>query len=159
MLGLAWYSDVLIAAAGIATIGGAITYLTKWGTGLLHLARRWRRVPNSIAGAEHELQEDVLYEAAPLDDDQALTLLRRAGMANSLVGRYQVSAFAPPLPHDDAGAVIRVVVGAAYPPEGAKFDTRVKTMLREALQRSSLERWLSDQTLADETPTWTKESP
>ena len=161
LLGLAWYSDVLIAAAAIGTIGAAVGYLTSWGRGLFGFARRFRRrefpgVPNAESLASG-LVTPVFDEPEP----QSVALLRRAGMVNALVNRHQISNFAPPLSHDEAGSVIRVVLGASHPPEGAQLDTMTKAKLREALERSSLERWLVDETVSEQSTGggWIKESP
>jgi len=163
VLGLTWYSDVLIAAAAIGTIGAAITYLTSWGRGLVNLVSRWRggRPPRLFDADQSDFKSEASAIEGTEPEVQSLALLRRAGMVNPLVTRHLISNFAPPLAYGESGSVIRIVLAASQPPEGAQLDTTTKAKLREVLQRSSLERWLVDETVSEEAmgAGWTKESP
>jgi hypothetical protein len=156
---LAWYSDVLIVAAAIGTIGGALTYLTSWGRGLFGFASRFRRGEFPQVPTAESLASELVTPAIEEPEPQSVALLRRAGMVNPLVTRHQISNFAPPLAHDELGSVIRIVLGASQPPEGARLDTPTKDKLRDALVRSSLEKWLVDETASDEPVGWIKQSP
>jgi hypothetical protein len=121
--------------------------------------QRWSPLGTSgLARNASELEKPVLEEAEP--EQQAPYLLIRAGMVNALVGRYQINNFAPPLPYGESGVVIRVVIAANRPPKDAQLDTTTKAKLREAIQRSSLERWL-EETVNEEAASvdWIKASP
>ena len=161
LLGLAWYSDVLIAAAAIGTIGAAITYLTSWGRGLIDLVSRFRQRQFPRVSDAGPIASELEIPAIAEPELQSVALLRRAGMVNLLVAHHQISNFAPPLSHDESGSVIRIVLGASHPPEEAQLDTTTKAKLRDALERSSLERWLVDETVSEAAAGagWIKESP
>jgi len=111
--------------------------------------------------------EPVAVTQSPPPDDALFAAHRRAGLAqlglvNQLVGRFQISQFAAPLEHDQKGGVTRVVIAADCLPAKGELRSDTKRVLREALSRSSLERWVLDrvsQDQADPHPDWVLASP
>jgi hypothetical protein len=67
--------------------------------------------------------------------------LETLGPVNPLVGHFKIRQYAAPLAHDDKGTVFRVVVAAASKPAVSELDSAIKAAFKDALSRSSLERW------------------
>jgi hypothetical protein len=71
--------------------------------------------------------------------------MAQLGIANPLAGKFQIRQFASPLEHNENGCVIRVVIAADCLPTKGELRSATKDALNEALSRSSLEEWVSEQ--------------
>jgi hypothetical protein len=70
--------------------------------------------------------------------------LVQLGIVNPLVGRFQISQFATPLEHGEAGWVTRIMIAADCLPANSELRSPTKDALKDALSRSRLEEWVSD---------------
>ena len=88
--------------------------------------------------------------------------LAAQGLVNPLAGHFRIEQFAAPLGHDEKGCVSRVVIAPDCAPADGELRTDIKDTLRDALSRSSLETWGSNQVGGEQatTPTaWQRSDP
>jgi hypothetical protein len=83
-------------------------------------------------------------------------------LTNPLVGRFKIRQYASPLAYGDKGTVFRVVTAADCAPTVGELNSAIKAVLKQALARSSLEKWgrsASGLLYSNTATEWTRASP